>query len=519
MTVTHQKRKYNIDKPELGGIKYHCDSCKRDITNTVRVKCGECTEVDFDLCVDCFRRGVEIGDHKKHHDYRLFDRYSYPVLDAQWGADEEWLLVEGIIQYGLGNWADIADHVGTKSLEQCRDHYLKFYIKSSRYPLPNFDIELNQKRVDAIHKQRMNSIAEQVRKQQMNVIPPMKPKVAPSQPANHEIQGYMAGRREFDVEPENDAEQIMKDMVFNDDDMAVEVELKLAILDIYNSRIEKRVDRKAFIFKHGLLQFKAHQAAEKKKSKEEKEISGKTKLFAPLMSPSDYQSLNEGLLIEQQLRERIAVLQKYRKMGIKTFQDADQYEFEKKHRSRSSSIGILPGAASLQSKGMSSGGLKSSSSRLSIRTSMEPPQQSGQMMDIDTPIQSTSGQFGSKSPNFASYPNDQKAGGGGGGKSSGKSLSKPQSSSSPFSVTKLDGYELLTLSEQELCEQLRISPKDYMVIKHNILRECERRGGLKLADAQDILRIDVNKIGRVFDFFKCKGWLYEPHGSSSIVNL
>jgi transcriptional adapter 2-alpha len=54
------------------------------------------------------------------------------------------------------------------------------------------------------------------------VIPPLKDKVQPSQPANHEITGYMPGRLEFDQEFDNEAEVRVKDMVFNEDDSRVE---------------------------------------------------------------------------------------------------------------------------------------------------------------------------------------------------------------------------------------------------------------------------------------------------------
>ena len=44
-----------------------------------------------------------------------------------------------------------------------------------------------------------------------------------SQPANHEIAGYMPGRLEFETEYENDAEQAVKDMIFSEDDPPEEV--------------------------------------------------------------------------------------------------------------------------------------------------------------------------------------------------------------------------------------------------------------------------------------------------------
>jgi transcriptional adapter 2-alpha len=47
---------------------------------------------------------------------------------------------------------------------------------------------------------------------------PKCPRAPASQPANHEIHGYMPGRKEFEQEFENDADQIVKDIEFNDED-------------------------------------------------------------------------------------------------------------------------------------------------------------------------------------------------------------------------------------------------------------------------------------------------------------
>ncbi|ONK67434.1 uncharacterized protein A4U43_C06F20210 [Asparagus officinalis] len=44
---------------------------------------------------------------------------------------------QGIEMYGLGNWAEIAEHVGTKSKLQCIDHYTTAYMNSPCYPLPD----------------------------------------------------------------------------------------------------------------------------------------------------------------------------------------------------------------------------------------------------------------------------------------------------------------------------------------------------------------------------------------------
>ena len=58
----------------------------------------------------------------------------YPHLAVQ--ADEEMLLLEAIDMYGLGNWAAVAEHVGTKTGSDCQRHYHAIYIMSPVFPTP-----------------------------------------------------------------------------------------------------------------------------------------------------------------------------------------------------------------------------------------------------------------------------------------------------------------------------------------------------------------------------------------------
>jgi hypothetical protein len=75
--------------------------------------------MDFDLCVECFSVGVELGDHKNTHAYRVMDYLAFPLFELHWGADEEILFLEAIDMYGIGNWQAIAEHVGEKDALVC----------------------------------------------------------------------------------------------------------------------------------------------------------------------------------------------------------------------------------------------------------------------------------------------------------------------------------------------------------------------------------------------------------------
>lgn len=51
-----------------------------------------------------------------------------------------------------------------------------------------------------------------------------------------ELSGYNFKRQEFEIEYDNDAEQLLADMEFKDTDTKTERELKLRVLHIYSKR-------------------------------------------------------------------------------------------------------------------------------------------------------------------------------------------------------------------------------------------------------------------------------------------
>ncbi|XWS19284.1 hypothetical protein CRYUN_Cryun31cG0002600 [Craigia yunnanensis] len=127
---------------------YHCNYCNKDITGKIRIKCAICP--DFDLCIECFSVGAEVTPHKSNHPYRVMDNLSFPLICPDWNADDEILLLEGIEMYGLGNWAEVAEHVGTKSKEKCIDHYSNVYMKSPFFPLPDMSHVVGKNRKELL---------------------------------------------------------------------------------------------------------------------------------------------------------------------------------------------------------------------------------------------------------------------------------------------------------------------------------------------------------------------------------
>lgn len=70
----------------------------------------------------------------------------------------------------------------------------------------------------------------------------------------------------------------------------------------------------------------------------------------------------------------------------------------------------------------------------------------------------------------------------------------------PFALT-------LTLNEFVLCCFLRLTPIQYYASRDTLVRNWRKSGFYKKSAAQKMLRIDVNKTGRIYDFCIENGWL------------
>ncbi|KTW26199.1 hypothetical protein T552_03091 [Pneumocystis carinii B80] len=458
--------------------KYHCDVCALDISRITHIRCAKCN--DFDLCIPCFASGSEIGTHKSDHSYRVIEQPSFPIFDKDWGADEELMLIEGLDSYGLGNWQDVADYLGNgRSKEECEKHYHDIYISSPSFPyakrLP-FDVDREefQKR----RKERVRKFSTTDR-----LVPPQKQKPVVSTPSCHEIQGYMPGRLEFETEYENDAELTIKDINFDEDisENAEDViELKLTILDIYNSKLDKRAERKKVIFEHGLLDYRKNLANEKKRTKDERELINKTKAFARLQNSKDYDAFVEGLLNELKIRRKIAELQKWRQNGFTTLEQGQKYERDRSQKVTKSTILILK-------------------FNLNQQLAMKNPLS---LIVSDRYISRHTKNLTGKLPQSASQEefisfNQTK-----------DSISKPLKKPAISNISTASGLHLLTLAEQTLCNQLHILPKPYLVIKDIIFRKLIKTGGqLKKRQARELIKIDISKTSRIVDFMISQGWI------------
>ena len=157
----------------------------------------------------------------------------------------------------------------------------------------------------------------------------------------------MPKRGDFEVEYDNDAELLLAEMEFNEDDSQEEKQMKFNLIDIYNKRLTERIRRKEFVISRKLLDLKEQLRLDKTRSKEEKEIYSMMKVFARFSSPEEHEQLVQGILKEKQIRARLEELKDIKKKGFRSIAELNSEleshsRREEKNKKREDPIFLTP---------------------------------------------------------------------------------------------------------------------------------------------------------------------------------
>lgn len=487
----------------------------------VRIRCAHSACTDYDLCVICFSNGDSSQNHQPAtHPYKVIEQNSVPIYDKNWGADEELLLLEGAEIYGLGSWADIADHIGGyRNKDEVRAHYQKIYLDSPNFPLPLRASPQDKQLLEEIPREEFQARKKrriEDRKEAAKNAPPATPKKKPtaSVPACHEVQGYMPGRLEFETEYANEAEEAVQLMQFDPGDginpktgeVEPEMDLKMTVMDIYNSRLTQRAERKKVIFEHNLLEYRKNAALDKKRTKEERDLLTKAKPFARMMNHDDFRDFCDGLIEELNLRQAVAQLQDWRAMKIGDLRSGEKYEQDKIQR-----------AQKAQPMGSLDRERFASSQRAKPAPVVETPSGAAAFVAPELPIRvmanGHSDTPGGSPGRDKGVPDKVLTNGHTNGTATPakqKFQIQPINGVSPISLAQENVQDLHLLTQEEivLCEKTRIHPKPYLVIKETVMKEALKGNGqMKKKAVRELTKIDSQKSGRIFEFFVAHGWL------------
>lgn len=510
-----------------GGIhKYHCDYCQKDLSTSLRIKCNECD--DFDLCLECFSVGAQVTPHKNTHAYRVVDSLSFPVYTMGWGADEETLLLEGVEHFGLGNWPQIASHVG-RSAEDCKEHYFRVYIETDCFPQPQKSEELRSPHAvedikNLIEEKRragarkIAAMKSGVKLEDEDVLAPGEQGADAEKDSDSNLQdktvevkehptattgtktphsntvgspadgtpvvalaesqhsGYHAKRNEFEIEYDHEAENLIAELDFADDDTEEEQAEKLKLIEIYNKRLDERERRKAFVLSRGLVKVKRQQLIDRRRTNSEKDLLGKLRVLARYMPHPQWEALSDGLTIEGRLRARIQELKEYRSMGMRTFEEVDAYVESAGPGKKEPSINNQPGRSKLQ--------------RILIDN-----------FALETEIQKMD------TPHATRLVHDKNC-----MIPEGKGVNGVQVWRAKrgilLDVTSLPDSEPLTQEERRLCATERYLPAQYLAVKASMMKKQEEEGFVTKKDILSLpFAVDEERSLRLLEFFKQSNWV------------
>ncbi|XP_004870473.1 transcriptional adapter 2-alpha isoform X3 [Heterocephalus glaber] len=238
--------------------------------------------------------------------------------------------------------------------------------------------------------------------------------------------------------------------------------LKMAVVDIYHSRLKERQRRKKIIRDHGLINLRKFQLMERRYPKEVQDLYETMRRFARIVGPVEHDKFIESHALEFELRREIKRLQEYRTAGITNFCSARTYDHLKKTREEER-----------LKRTMLSEVLQY------IQDSSACQQWLRRQADIDSGV----------SPSIPMASNSGRR------------------SAPPLNLTGLPGTEKLNEKEKELCQMVRLVPGAYLEYKSALLNECNKQGGLRLAQARALIKIDVNKTRKIYDFLIREGYI------------
>jgi len=76
-------------------------------------------------CLNCLRNGIELGNHKNTHCYKILDKLEQPVFNDNFALNEEATYVHGILEWGMDNWVTLNSFLENE--KDWKDLFNRFY--------------------------------------------------------------------------------------------------------------------------------------------------------------------------------------------------------------------------------------------------------------------------------------------------------------------------------------------------------------------------------------------------------
>ncbi|KAG7212142.1 hypothetical protein KM043_012485 [Ampulex compressa] len=439
----------SVVKDEILTSDPTCRVCKSTLTEPY-IRCAACRNTE--LCPSCFSNGCEIDEHRNDHDYIII-KNEFPLIDGSgWTAKQELELLDIVQECGFGNWVDVAKSIQGKSMEECKTHYLQHYIDDQSLPgLPKIkDTEASLFGCEPIpYLYKLQDLEEP-------------PRFGTNTLNCKLLAGYNAARSDFEVNFDNHAELLISDLNYNeferwDEHYTLGRTLQVAIVQSYNNRLRERARRRKIIRDHGLIAFRRTMSwIQRYECTITRPLAERLLIFMQLTGGMDFDYFMEGLHRAGELKNYINKLLEFRSNGLKSFH----------------SVPMFQNLTKLRQENERERKQYLNNPEYSWKTILP-----GCTINSSSPISSALTQ---------------------------------RKTAPPLIIKGLPGYEKLTAAERELCSVTRVVPSSYLDFKHILIAENKKSGSLRLAQARVLLKIDVNKTRKIYDFLAEEGYINKP---------
>ncbi|KAJ8918360.1 hypothetical protein NQ315_008054 [Exocentrus adspersus] len=280
------------------------------------------------------------------------------------------------------------------------------------------------------------------------------PRYAPNTVGYQSLAGYNPARSEFENEYDKNAEDLLSNVEVideNDPHHDLMTKLQCSLIEGYNRRLRERQRWKNVISKHGLLLLrKTTSWLHRYDLTLTRPIYEKMLRFMQVCEPLKYDMLMEGLHRVGELKLQISRLIQLRKKGITTLAEGKLYlKLNQLREENRKSLKLF-------------------------RSNIHFNWRQCKNANIVVPK-------AGRRPSFA-----------------------------PLEIIGMPGYEKLTDKEADLCRNIRLVPITYLELKDVLVAEHKRTGHVKLQTARRLLKIDVNKTRKLYDFLVEEGYISKP---------
>ena len=220
--------------------KNRCSVCRRILSNEKYFRCSTCPL--YCVCQECFSDGLITEKHLSTHELIVVDPEPLMGFTEDWNSNEEILLLSGVQKFGIGNWHTIADYIGTKSAAQVQSHYFGTYIDNDTAPLPEIAIQ------EPIPIPMPPPYQTKQKQKSFPSDRSNKNRIKANEYSNPaEFSGWMPFRHEFETQLNQNAEELVANIEFEEKETKETFLQKIQLLQCYNQQVNERERRTEII--------------------------------------------------------------------------------------------------------------------------------------------------------------------------------------------------------------------------------------------------------------------------------